>query len=101
MVGSGLNRLIDSEHPLPRDGFSAYRWGMTTKKMKWADLSPGTRRTLTVGGIVQLLLLVLAQRDLSRRPGSQIRGGKGLWRAATLINFIGPLAYFILGRRRK
>jgi len=29
----------------------------------------------------------------------QVKGPKALWRAVTLINFVGPLSYFALGRR--
>ncbi|WP_211877144.1 PLDc N-terminal domain-containing protein [Pseudarthrobacter albicanus] len=49
--------------------------------------------------IVQLVLLIAAQRDISRRPAEQIRGSKAVWRAVTLINFIGPGSYFAFGRK--
>jgi hypothetical protein len=49
---------------------------------------------------VQLSMLVAAQRDISRRPAEEIRGSKALWRAVTLINFIGPGSYFTFGVRR-
>jgi hypothetical protein len=45
-------------------------------------------------------LLVAAQRDISRRPEAQINGPKAAWRAASFINFIGPMGYFIFGRKR-
>ena len=46
-----------------------------------------------------LTLLIAAQRDISRRPAEQIRGSKAVWRAVTLINFIGPGSYFAFGRK--
>jgi hypothetical protein len=50
--------------------------------------------------IAQLSLLVAAQRDITRRPADQIRGGKTLWRMVTLVNFIGPGSYFTFGVKR-
>ena len=49
--------------------------------------------------MVQLGLLVAAQIDLTRRSDDQVNGPKAVWRAVTLINFVGPLAYFAVGRR--
>ncbi|WNG85315.1 hypothetical protein C6A87_015205 [Mycobacterium sp. ITM-2016-00317] len=36
--------------------------------------------------------------DLTRRPASQIRGPKALWRALSVVRPVGPLAYFAFGR---
>ena len=51
-------------------------------------------------GIAQVSLMLAAQRDISKRPADQINGPKAAWRVAALINFIGPMGYFILGRKR-
>lgn len=67
-------------------------------KKKWNDLSPQTRKLLSAAAVVQLLLLGLSHADLSRRSADEIRGRKGVWRAVTLVNFVGPLAYFSFGR---
>jgi Phospholipase_D-nuclease N-terminal len=48
----------------------------------------------------QTLLAAAALLDLRRRPSEQVRGSKRLWAVATLVNFVGPLAYFAFGRRR-
>ncbi|MCU1520885.1 MAG: hypothetical protein JWM01_692 [Arthrobacter sp.] len=70
------------------------------RKKSWAELSPLAKLgTITAAGI-HLSLLIAAQRDISRRPAEQIRGGKTLWRVATLVNFIGPGSYFTFGIRR-
>jgi hypothetical protein len=45
-------------------------------------------------------MLVAAQRDISKRPAALINGPKGAWRAASFINFVGPMGYFIFGRKR-
>jgi Phospholipase_D-nuclease N-terminal len=53
-----------------------------------------------LSGVVQVTLLIAALVDIWRRPEEEIRGSKRLWTAAAFVNFIGPLSYFILGRRR-
>jgi hypothetical protein len=50
--------------------------------------------------VLQLLLAAAALLDLRRRPSDQVRGSKKLWAAAAFVNFVGPLAYFMFGRRR-
>ena len=46
-------------------------------------------------------LLASALADIKRRPATQIRGSKRMWVALSFINWVlGPLAYFIFGRRR-
>ncbi len=50
--------------------------------------------------LVQLALMVAALVDLSRRSAEQVQGhNKWVWVAViVLINFIGPIAYFVVGR---
>ena len=68
-------------------------------KKKWDDLTDTQRAGFGLLGAVQLGLLVAAQIDLTRRTDEQVNGPKAVWRAVTLINFFGPLAYFAVGRR--
>ena len=47
--------------------------------------------------IIQLILLVVALVDLSRRPAT--RGPKWMWAVIIIfVNLIGPIAYFAVGR---
>ena len=69
-------------------------------KKTWAELPPPAKFGTILAACVQLSLLIAAQRDISRRPAAEIRGSKALWRAVTLINFIGPGSYFTFGVRR-
>jgi hypothetical protein len=69
-------------------------------KKRWSELSPEQRTGIVFAGAVQLGLLAAALADLRRRPATEIRGTKGLWAAVSLVNYVGPLAYFIFGRRR-
>lgn len=52
-----------------------------------------------VAGVLQVGLLLAAEVDLARRPADQVRGSKMAWRAVCLVNFVGPIAYFVWGRR--
>jgi hypothetical protein len=51
-------------------------------------------------GLIEVAMLVATLRDIRRRPAAEINGSKRLWTAAAFVNFFGPLAYFILGRKR-
>ena len=68
---------------------------------RWSDLSPGTRKTIIVVGVVEAALKAVAAIDLKRRPADQIRGPKWAWGAGLLVNSAGlvPLSYFAFGRR--
>ena len=68
-------------------------------KRRWSDLNPRQRRWVLVAGAVQLSLAAAAWTDLARRPAAEVNGPKGLWAAVISVNFVGPLAYFLRGRR--
>jgi hypothetical protein len=63
-------------------------------------MSPSGKAGTILGAVAQVSLLVAAQRDISRRPAELINGPKAVWRAASFVNFIGPMGYFVFGRRR-
>lgn len=69
-------------------------------KQKWSDLSRRRRQLIVVTGVVEVSLLVAALIDIRRRPADQIRGSKRLWTGLAFINGIGPISYFVFGRRR-
>ena len=70
------------------------------QRKTWSDMGKKQQLSVIVGGAVQVALLVAALVDLKRRPAELIRGRKALWVGLSFINYVGPLAYFILGRRR-
>jgi hypothetical protein len=70
------------------------------QKKTWKELSPMAKFGTITAAVVQLSLLIAAQKDISRRPAEQIRGSKALWRMATLVNFVGPGSYFTFGVKR-
>jgi len=70
------------------------------KKKTWKEMSPAGKVGTIVTAIMQVSLLVAAQRDISRRPAELINGPKAAWRAASFVNFVGPMGYFVFGRKR-
>jgi hypothetical protein len=70
------------------------------RRKHWSELTGRQRTAIILPGMVQVSLSVATLLDLRRQPSSQIRGSKRLWTAAAFVNFVGPLAYFSLGRRR-
>ena len=69
-------------------------------KPQWKDLSTRQRVTIFALGVVQLALASLAWRDLAHRPRERVRGPKRLWGFVIAVNWVGPLSYFTVGRKR-
>ena len=72
---------------------------MATRK-KWSELSDRNRRLIAILGVIEGVLLVATLVDIRRRPADQIKGSKRMWTAIAFVNIIGPIAYFVFGRRR-
>ena len=73
---------------------------MMGKKKRWRDLSYTQRAAVVLGGTLQVGLMAAALWDLHQRGADEINGSKQMWTVAAFINFIGPIAYFIFGRKR-
>jgi hypothetical protein len=69
------------------------------QRRRWSDLSPAQRRVILALISLQLSLLATALADLLRRPAEQINGPRWAWALASLVSFVGPLAYFRFGRK--
>ena len=67
---------------------------------RWSDLSTQRQTGMLVAAAVHLALAATAWTDLARRPAALVRGPKALWAVLIAVNFIGPLSYFVFGRRR-
>jgi bacteriorhodopsin len=67
-------------------------------RKRWSELTQRQQAIIATAGVVQVLLSAATLLDLRRRPSTQVRG-KTLWVAAAFVNFVGPIAYFTLGRR--
>ncbi|TFD29621.1 PLDc N-terminal domain-containing protein [Cryobacterium cryoconiti] len=66
----------------------------------WRDLSRGRQIAVLVGAAVQITLAATAWIDLAKRPAGTVNGSKRLWAAIIGVNYVGPIAYFLAGRRR-
>jgi hypothetical protein len=69
------------------------------QQSQWNDLPAAAKRRLGVMAVVQVALLAAALWDIRRRPAQEIKGSKGMWVALSFINFVGPIAYFLFGRK--
>ena len=67
---------------------------------QWQDFTDRQKRGIVVLGMLQLVLLAAALIDIRRRPAEEINGSKRVWTMVVFINGIGPIAYFLLGRKR-
>ena len=68
---------------------------------QWQDLTDRQKRGIVVLGALQITLLAAALIDIRRRSADAINGSKRLWTAVVFINGIGPIAYFVFGRKRQ
>ncbi len=66
---------------------------------KWSDFSPPQQILVILSGILQLSLFAAAVFDILKRPADQINRSKPFWLAVSMVNFFGPISYFLFGRR--
>lgn len=66
---------------------------------KWRELSSTQKLGIIVLGVIQFTLLGAALWDLRQRPADEVKGSKRMWTAAAFVNFFGPIAYFLFGRK--
>lgn len=69
-------------------------------RKSWADLTEKQKRGLSLAMAVQVVLLIAALTDIARRPKNEVRGPKAGWVLGSFVNFVGPISYFVFGRRR-
>jgi phospholipase D-like protein len=79
---------------------SDLRKELLMRQKQWNDLTDTQKRGIVLVGVLQLMLLAAALLDIRRRPANAINGSKRLWRMVVFINLIGPIAYFLFGRKR-
>lgn len=70
------------------------------QRKRWQDLAIAQKQGIVLVGALQLGLLVAALIDIRQRPADEINGSKRLWAAIVFVSFVGPLAYFLFGRKR-
>ncbi|MBV7339334.1 PLD nuclease N-terminal domain-containing protein [Chloroflexi bacterium TSY] len=69
------------------------------KKTSWQALSTRAKMRLVIMGVIQVSLLITALWDIRQRSAEKIRGNKRMWILISFINFVGPIAYFVFGRK--
>ncbi|QDB79996.1 PLDc_N domain-containing protein [Georgenia sp. 311] len=70
------------------------------QKKQWKDMSGPQRGVAIAMGSVQLALAVSAWADLATRPKAEVNGKKGIWALVIAVNWVGPVAYFVKGRKK-
>ena len=68
---------------------------------RWRDLSRRQRRMVLVAAVAQVSLALAAWTDLARRPAREVNGSKARWAVLIGVNFIGPIGYFLRGRKHR
>lgn len=66
----------------------------------WNELSDRGKTLLLVAAGVEVSLALTAWVDLARRPASSVVGPKRVWAVVIAVNVVGPITYFVAGRRR-
>ena len=74
---------------------------MSGTRKKWRELSERQRAAIAALASVELALTATAVVDLWCRPAGEVRGTKALWWPALFVQPLGPVAYLVLGRRRR
>ncbi len=69
-------------------------------KKRWSEMSRGQQIATVLGAVIQFSLLAAALWDISHRPQAEIKGSKKAWVTASFVNFVGPISYFVFGRKR-
>jgi hypothetical protein len=71
----------------------------TTQRKKWSELTTGQQTAVKFGAVLQITLLAAALWDIWHRPADEINGDRRLWTLASFVNLVGPIAYFLFGRK--
>ena len=76
------------------------KWFRPGEKPSWAEMGATQKAATLVLGLIQIALLAAALWDLQNRQEHELRGDKRWWRMIVFVNYIGPIAYFLLARNR-
>jgi hypothetical protein len=69
-------------------------------RKRFKELGAGGRIGVMVLGAAQVAPQGAALKDLKDRPSAQVKGPKLLWFAVSFLNFGGPIAYFLIRRKK-
>jgi Phospholipase_D-nuclease N-terminal len=71
-----------------------------TPASKPVRMAPPAKPQQFVQMLINLALMIWTIRDIRRRSDDEINGKRKLWMMAAFAPPIGPIAYFIFGRKR-
>jgi RsiW-degrading membrane proteinase PrsW (M82 family) len=69
------------------------------QRKQWRDLTTRQQTAIQFAAALQFALLAAALWDIWHRPVDEINGDRRLWTMASFVNFVGPLSYFLFGRK--
>ncbi|MFV8380195.1 PLDc N-terminal domain-containing protein [Corynebacterium hindlerae] len=69
-------------------------------KLRWSDLDPSAKGWIIGLGAYEILEKLIVWHFIYHTPRSKTRGSKWLWFGLSFINFVGPLAYAVWGRKK-
>ncbi len=72
----------------------------TKAAQRWKRSSQAMRGRAVARGIFNLVLMIWTVRDIRRRRDDEIKGNRKIWTLAAFAPPIGPIAYFVFGRKR-
>ena len=70
------------------------------KRKPWCELTIVEKIGFTLLSALQFILLAAALWDIHHRSEDEIQGSKVMWTLISFVNFVGPIAYFLFGRKR-
>ena len=69
------------------------------KRKRWQDLTQKQRIAIVIMSVFQVGLLVAALVDIHQHSDQELTASKRAWTAIAFINYVGPITYFLLGRK--
>ena len=70
------------------------------QKKSWAGFSAIQKIGVIIGATIQFGLLVGGLWDLAHQPADEVRGDRRFWAGFMFVNWMGPIAYFTVGRKK-
>jgi hypothetical protein len=83
----------------PRSTESEDEMALFTSKKRWQDMTQKQQISIVVMGVVQAALLAAALVDIHQRSEKELTASKRTWTMIAFINYVGPIAYFLFGRK--
>ena len=90
---------MEKSNAQPAEGKHLGRHGRGAPRKQWKDLTSAQRTRIVAQAAIQFALVAWALWDISHRPANKIKGSKRLWALAAFVQPVGPIAYFLFGRK--